>query len=251
MSALVHRLALVGLGPLIILQGAYTRIVTPRLPEPQGERRGRAGAGPVLRLLIAGDSGAAGVGVIHQRAALSGQLVAALGPSFDLRWELIATSGFTTWNLLRRLEQEPSRTFDVAVISLGVNDVTTAVRVKTWLDQQVTLVKLLVQRFGVKHIILSGLPPMDQMEALPQPLRWLLALRARRFDTARSLALTATLNCEVLPLAISAHPDALASDGFHPGWETYRCWAAALATRIVDFSQGLDVHAKAVPSESD
>ncbi|WP_155631811.1 hypothetical protein [Burkholderia stagnalis] len=39
-------------------------------------------------------------------------------------------------------------------------------------------------------------------------------------------------NCEVLSVALPLHPDALASDGFHPGELAYRHWANPLAARI-------------------
>ena len=45
-----------------------------RLPEAEGPRAGSAGEGPALRLLILGDSSAAGVGTTHQEEALLGQM---------------------------------------------------------------------------------------------------------------------------------------------------------------------------------
>ena len=49
-------LAKIFLGPVLLAQGLYTRRVTPKLPEAEGERQGDAGSGDVLRLLIVGDS---------------------------------------------------------------------------------------------------------------------------------------------------------------------------------------------------
>ena len=54
------------LAPLLWAQGVHTRRKTVVLPEPPGPRSGRTGSGSMLRLLIAGDSAAAGVGVDHQ-----------------------------------------------------------------------------------------------------------------------------------------------------------------------------------------
>jgi hypothetical protein len=107
-------LALMGsLAPLLWLQGVYTRRKTVVLPEPPGPRSGRTGAGPMLRLLIAGDSAAAGVGVDHQDQSLSGQLKTLLEPHFDLHWELIARTGHTTAELLGRLQAEPPQRLNV------------------------------------------------------------------------------------------------------------------------------------------
>ncbi|MCC6374061.1 MAG: SGNH/GDSL hydrolase family protein, partial [Moraxellaceae bacterium] len=78
--------AKVALAPLLLTQGMYVRRVTPKLPEPQGARVGVTGTGKPLRLLIVGDSAAAGVGAAHQNDALLGQLVAALATEFEVSW---------------------------------------------------------------------------------------------------------------------------------------------------------------------
>ncbi len=220
------------MSPLLLAQGVYARKVTPRLPEPIGPRIGREGRGPELRLLIAGDSAAAGVGVNDQAAALSGQLGISLAPHFDLQWKLIAQTGYTTQNLLQRLSEEPVEAFDVAVLSLGVNDVTGGVRAGSWLAQQQALVVLLQQRFQVKHVVLSSLPPVSEFHALPQPLRAMLGARARRFSKLLADAINNWPGCELLSMVPPRAADALATDGFHPGPSTYYAWATQLAEII-------------------
>jgi hypothetical protein len=64
-----YHLVTATLGPLLLLQGRHVRRVTPRLAEAVGPRDGTAGNGPPLRLLIVGDSAAAGVGVPVQGRA--------------------------------------------------------------------------------------------------------------------------------------------------------------------------------------
>ena len=55
------------LSPLLVAQALRTRARVPRLPEAAGAREGVHGRGATrLRLLIAGDSSAAGVGVTTQ-----------------------------------------------------------------------------------------------------------------------------------------------------------------------------------------
>lgn len=228
----IQRVLFVVLSPLLLAQAVYAKKVTPRLPEPIGPRFGREGRGPRLRLLIAGDSAAAGVGVQHQEAALSGQLGASLAAHFDLQWKLIAQTGYTTVNLQQRLSQEPAEEFDVAVLSLGVNDISDAVRARLWLAQQHQLVLLLQQRLEVKRVVLSSLPPVSEFHALPQPLRAMLGARARRFNKLLAGAVNTWPGCELLSMVPPRDPDALASDGFHPGRSTYSAWAAQLAERI-------------------
>ena len=73
-----HLVSTVALAPLLFWQGRRVRAEVPRLPEPEGERSGIAGTGAVLRVLVVGDSAAAGVGAATQAEALSGGLISSL-----------------------------------------------------------------------------------------------------------------------------------------------------------------------------
>ena len=121
---MLHRFAGIPLAPLLMLQGRRVRATLPELPEAGGERRGVAGSGPPLKLMIVGDSSAAGVGAASQEEALLGRTVAALAASFEVDYRLVATSGARTELILRRLTRMPSSPVDVVVSVLGVNDVT-------------------------------------------------------------------------------------------------------------------------------
>jgi lysophospholipase L1-like esterase len=124
------------LAPVLIYQGKQVRKNTPRLPEAAGLRKGIQGNGVKhLRLLILGDSAAAGVGVDDQARALSGQILVCFGKEFRVEWELIAKTGATTADTVTHMQDLPSAVFDVAVISLGVNDVKTGVTKDQWMDR--------------------------------------------------------------------------------------------------------------------
>ena len=82
------------LAPLLWWQGRRVRRITPLLPEPPGRRQGRLAErldGPPARLLLLGDSSAAGVGAPDQPSALSGQLLARLDSHLTrpLHWRLV------------------------------------------------------------------------------------------------------------------------------------------------------------------
>ena len=232
--------ALCALWPILLPEAIYTHLVTPRLPEPDGARAGRVGdfadAGkedkPSLRLLIAGDSAAAGVGVAHQDQALSGRLVNVLADDFDLTWQLIAQSGDTTPDLLRRLRDTPAQPFEVAVLSMGANDVLSRRRRVTWIAQQTELIELLHSRFEVQHIVFSAVPPLHAFPALPQPLRWFLGLRAQTFNAALAQLLQKHPEHHLFQMQFVAGENVLASDGFHPSWGTYLYWGYEVAQRI-------------------
>jgi len=226
-------LAKILLGPLLLMQGLYTRRVTLRLPEAEGERLGEAGSGDVLRLLIVGDSAAAGVGAVTQGEALSGQLVERLADNYRVSWKLWARSGLDSQGLLDLLEQYAPEPFDVALLSIGVNDITSSLTLDQWLARQQRLIALLCDKFAVRQIVLSPLPPMHLFPALPQPLRWFLGCRARRFNAHLADLATRVDQCTMLTTPLAPEPGLMASDGFHPGPMLYRQWADD-AARVID-----------------
>ena len=230
-----YQIASVGLAPVFMWQGRGVRRLVPRLPEASGPRSGVQGAGPTLRLLIVGDSAAAGVGAPTQHEALSGRLVDALASDFHLTWEVIARIGATTAGTARHLARRPPDTcgdFDVAVVSLGLNDVTGRRPLNRWLADVAEVCRLLRERFAVRQILLSGLPPMHLFPALPQPLRWYLGGTARRFDRALAAWVADRPDCEHVSLELRDATGLLATDGLHPGPAAFQQWSDELVPRI-------------------
>lgn len=220
---------------LAALQCGWVGLRTPRLPEAAGPRAGYMGIGRPLRLLIAGDSSAAGVGVTDQGAALSGRLVAALADGFAIEWRLIARSGATTAATLKRLQADltAGERFDAAVLALGVNDVIRQVRLDRWLESQRALHHRLTQALGVRFTYASGVPPMGRFPALPATLAALLGKRAARFDAALADLSPRLSGHRHLPFAPELLDSTImASDGFHPGATAYTHWAQILAKAI-------------------
>lgn len=221
------------LAPVLAPQALYVMARALRLPEAAGPRAGQTGQGPDLRLLILGDSSAAGVGVADQRDALSGQLVARLAGHHRVDWRLIAQTGATTATMLERLGNAPPERFDLAVVALGVNDATRLRPLPRWLAEQARLRALLKQRFGVARILVSALPPLGAFPLLPQPLRGVLGRHAARMDTAMQAALARRAEWRHIPFDADLRPEMMASDGFHPGPRIYAMWAERVAAAIL------------------
>ena len=233
MSKWERYLCLTVLGPLLWLQGKYVRRVTPQLPEPTGAREGTTGQGPTLRLLIAGDSAAAGVGASSQDEALCGRLVGYLRPHFTVEWRLVAVNGLDSPGLGKLLEETPAEKFDVVVVSIGVNDVTNLRSPSQWLQWQDRLAKVVHMRFGPRLLIHSALPPMHAFTALPQPLRWFMGRWALEMNRQLEVALSAQTKRKLhWPLSEAVSGD-LAVDGFHPGPLGYALWAETLSKVIL------------------
>lgn len=227
-------LAFLVLSPILVMQGIITRRSVPRLPEPPGARDGETGEGRPLRLLILGDSAAAGVGASHQDQALLGQVVGSLQANCRVTWSLRARNGNTTSTVLKLLKSQPPQDYDVVVTSLGVNDVTSLVGAKEWRRQQAELRTILKQKFNADLIIVSGLPPLHGFPALPQPLRWILGSRATRFNRYLEADVTADEDTIFLDVRFTSDTSLMASDGFHPGPDVYAQWAQRVAAAIAN-----------------
>ena len=226
-------LGLTLLGPLLWMQGKYVRLVTPRLPEPPGARHGTTGQGPELRLLIAGDSAAAGVGASSQDEALCGRLVGYLQQHCTVKWRLVAVNGLDSPGLLKLLEETPAENFDVVVLSIGVNDVTGLRSPSKWLQWQDQLTNVIQTRFGPQLLIHSAVPPMHGFTALPQPLRWFMGRWALEMNRQLQEALSGQTRRTLHWPFQEAASDGLATDGFHPGPTGYSKWAEGLSRVIL------------------
>ncbi len=226
------------LSPLLVTQALRTRAKLPVLPEAAGERHGEAGSGPLLRLLILGDSSAAGVGVVHQRHALAGQLVQELAARTARRvqWRLLARSGLNTAQTLSLLRHENLAAqhphFDVAVVVTGVNDIVDQVPSHRAVALREALANTLRNGLGVAHVVFAPLPPVHLFPGLPQPLRWVAGRDARRHD--RALAQWAATRDDVSrpDIDLPLNPGVMADDGFHPGAPVYRLCGHAIAEHI-------------------
>ena len=217
------------LGPMLVWQGLRVRRDILRMPEAAGPRSGQTGQGETLRLLILGDSSAAGVGADHQSQAISGQLIPRLAARYNVDWRLLAKTGWETADALTALDQLGTETFDVAVISVGINDVTAETGLSHWLGTYEKLLDQLRNDFGVQTIIVCSLPPIARFPALPEPLRWYLGLQGRAHD--RALAEMANARAGVAYLALDfgdMNPSDMAEDGFHPRPGVYASWAAQI-----------------------
>lgn len=226
------------LAPVLVAQGLITRARTPRLPEAEGARSGAVGRGAPLRLLVAGDSSAAGVGVRHQRDALAQPLATALAGLVARRvhWQLLARTGLDTAQTLDWLRGEAALAADLAVIVTGVNDITSQVASTRAVAAREALANRLRNAVGVRHVVFTPVPPMQAFPALPQPLRWMAGADAARHNRALREWAATRRDVSCVELQLCAAGEAVAADGFHPGADTYRRSAEGLARHLAEFA---------------
>ena len=231
------------LAPLLLAQAVATRRRAPVLPEAGGARSGRLGDGErtAVRILIAGDSSAAGVGVGDQAQAVAGHLVRSFHreSGAPVAWTLHARTGLTTRGVHALLQAEPPEAADIAVVVTGVNDVTGQVPSWRALGHRRALADWLLNERLARHVVFAPLPPMHRFPLLPEPLRRVMGGDAIRHD--RALARWAATRSDVshAEIELDLHSGVMASDGFHPGEPVYRTCGEALGRHAAEAARGL------------
>ena len=223
------------LAPLLLAQAFHVRRSVPRLEEPAGPREGIEGVGhrKRIRLLVVGESSAAGVGVEHQSQAFAQQLARSLAIrlSMGVQWCLIAKSGATTMETRALLRSKRICRADLVVSALGVNDITARHEPANFIHEYRLLIEELFHRTRAAFAVVSGLPPLHLLPAAPQPLRWYLGQCAHFFDRLLRQWCSSAPNLEYASFQLGS-PEYLAADKFHPGPVHYMQWARMVASQV-------------------
>jgi lysophospholipase L1-like esterase len=169
--------------------------------------------------------------------AITGQLALALAAGLGRRvhWQARGRNGITAAEaLVHLLPDLPQQQVDVVAIAFGVNDTTAFRNAGRWSEDLLALWQAVRERCSPRLIILCGVPPVGRFPALPQPLRWVLGLKADALDTATrelAAALPATL---YVPVAVEpSRADLMAHDGYHPSAAGCAVWARVIADACI------------------
>lgn len=245
--------------PLVAWQGQRVRRGSVVLPEAGGPHWGRRepaaadAAGRLSRLVVIGESTAAGVGVVTHEQGMAAVLAADMAEVTGrvVEWAAVGRSGATLRRIRHRLlpaiEAVPGGGgYDVIVLLAGVNDVLTRRSSDEWADDLVAVVGALVDRLAPEgRLVVSGTPAFADFPSLPWPLSAYLdelgcALDARSAQVCRADERVRWVPArDLLPAAgLDRRPgDAdgwYAADGFHPGEAAYAAWARHLAAALAD-----------------
>lgn len=237
--------------PWLILQGRRTRRTTPRLPDAKGPTIGQARVTTEnfaeaqqrpLALLTIGESPVAGVGVATHYEAITGQFAAALSTRLQrtVTWQAVGQNGATLNAAVNTmLPQVASQKIDIVLIAFGVNDTTAFRSCRRYRSELLQLMRDLQRRMSPRLIVISGIPPIHAFPALPEPLRYVLGMKAKVLDeTVEQLIANLPVDLKDLrvtrvPLLIDINDRTLmASDGYHPSATGVALWARQLATAV-------------------
>jgi len=224
------------LAPLLLVQARQAVRRTPRLPAASGPAHGTAGHGdPRRRLLVIGESTAAGVGAGRHARALPGFLAAEMSGRLGgtVAWMVRGKSGATVRKVLAELIPAGQEPFDVSVLTVGINDLFDRRAPRPWAADLLRLIGALSGEKGRTRVIVSGMPPVHRVPAIPQPLRFVLGRRARAMDRVMR-QVSADCGATYVPINgdIARDRAMFAPDGFHPSEVGYRAWARILAAAV-------------------
>jgi lysophospholipase L1-like esterase len=218
-SLLVPTVLALGTLCVVAAQGLTARRTIERLPAADGAEGSHGPTvGDPLRLVVLGDSVAAGVGITHHDATLAGRLAVLLAGDRGVRRSVIAQSGLTAAGVTVLVGGHPElSSADVVVVSVGVNDAKALHSTARWRDELTTLLDAVTESAPNARVVLLGVPDLALFNRLPRPLRSVLGVRSRALDKAGRGVVSRYPRVHHLRLLKPVPIDgAFAADGFHP-----------------------------------
>lgn len=190
--------------------------------------------GPALKMVLLGDSSAAGYGVESVQHTPGAHLASGLAEGAERRVYLRSAAfvGAQSRDLDRQIDTVLSVEPDVAVIMIGTNDVTHARRPSESVRLLADGVRRL-QEAGVE-VVVGTCPDLGTVEPIAPPLKQVARLWSRRLAAAQTIAVveaggrTVSLG-SILGPEFEATPAVLfGPDKFHPSEEGYASMASVL-----------------------
>ncbi len=228
--------ALMPFMPFLYLQGHYIRRKIGRLPDAAGPTSGRSGNGTVpAKLLVLGESTAAGVGARTHEQALAGHfshfLSRKIGRPVD--WTVVGRSGITVGETIGELVPKiPESNYDYVMLALCGNEVLKLRSPRSTRRNMTRLIGLLRESNPSATFFITNAPAVRLSPVLPDPLRSVLGYLSALHD-ANARDFTARLE-RVYYFHQPTHvTEGFFADGIHPSELGYRVWSE----RMIEFFQ--------------
>lgn len=210
-----------------------------RVPDATGWY-GRGRPGPAIKVALLGDSSAAGYGVTTVEETPGAYLGSGLAARANRRVHLGAfcLTGAKSSDLVGQLKSALPTEPDVAVILIGVNDVTHRMLPSESVRFLAEAVRRL-QDAGVA-VVVGTCPDLGTIRPIPQPLRQVARQWSRRLAAAQTIAVveaggrTVSLG-SILGPEFDADPAVLfGPDRFHPSAAGYASMVGVLLPSVLD-----------------
>jgi lysophospholipase L1-like esterase len=226
----------VGVGVLVGQVEVAKRIIPlAEAPPPRGDGRyGQRFTGRPLRLVVLGDSSAAGFGVHRPRETPAALLANGLARRLrrPVAARTFAVVGATSKRLVPQVEAALDERPDLAVILVGANDVTHN-------DNRAAAVRYLADavralRAAGAEVVVGTCPDLGAIRPIHPPLRWLARYWSRQLAAAQTVAVveaggrTVSLGDLLGPRFVSEPHKLFGGDKFHPSADGYAIAVAAI-----------------------
>jgi lysophospholipase L1-like esterase len=200
---------------------------------------GRGRPGPAMKIVLLGDSGAAGYGVDRVEETPGAQLASALSDAADRRVYLrqFAKVGAQSADLGQQIERALPIEPDVVVIMIGANDVTHTVLP----SQSVRYLGEGVRRLRAAgaEVVVGTCPDLGTVKPIAPPLKQVARSWSRRLAAAQTIA-TVEAGGRSVSLGSILGPEFAAApalffgpDQFHPSVDGYRSLSQVLIPSVL------------------
>jgi lysophospholipase L1-like esterase len=219
--------------PALFVLGQRVRARTVRMVPPPGPLAGRIeGNGETLRLLVMGDSSAAGVGADHTSECLGPLIAANLNAATGqpVEWRMAGSNSAVATDLRDHVVPHlPHEYWTHILFAVGTNDAKNFVTARSFTKGFGGLIYALKAKFPDARIVWSPIIDMEKMPTLTPFLARMLNIRARAINAegAELCAERYIIAADPLPISI---PDGFAADGFHANGKAYKVWADHVMT---------------------
>ena len=200
---------------------------------------GHGNRSEAVKLVVLGDSSAAGLGVRRARQTPGGLIAAGLSRRLEKPVHLtnLAVVGATSARMLPQVDEALDHRPDIAVILIGANDVTHRAGQASSVRHLADAVRRL-RSVGAK-VVVGTCPDLGTIAPFQPPLRWLARRWSRQLAEAQTVAVveaggwTVSLGSLLGP-TFAAQPHKMFSrDRFHPSADGYALAASVLLPTVV------------------
>jgi lysophospholipase L1-like esterase len=227
---------------VLIGQVEFARRTIPVAEAPPPRADGFYGHGrktDALKLVVLGDSSAAGLGVRRARQTPGALIAAGLNRRAERPVHLttLAVAGATTARMLPQVDEALDLRPDVAVILIGANDVTHRAGRANSVRHLADAVRRL--RSVGARVIVGTCPDLGAIVPIRPPLRWLARRWSRQLAAAQTVAVveaggwTVSLGSLLGPTFAAQPHRMFARDRFHPSADGYALAASVLLPTVV------------------
>jgi len=219
---------MIPVAPVLVVQAKTLRRTALILPEAALPWSGTIPGPDPLKLLVLGDSTAAGVGAETQSDALPGNLGRELADRWSrgVEWTAIGRSGATSRDIIRDfLDTATAQPYDFVFLSIGANDAL-GLRSRSAFARDVRRILAALRAASPDApILMSSLPVFKRFELLPNPLRRNLYLHSSSLESAARTIVDGQPGMSMSPAPPPYTEGFFATDLFHPSPSGYRDWA--------------------------